>query len=236
MPFCPNCGLEHAPSLSACPRCGHCLPSPAESRPRLLADDILASYDRESLSPTERRLVVWEVQSVSAAIVAIAVAAINLLIVQRLTWSLYPLLTLACFWTLATTWRFFSDKPVITVVTGMVLLPLFLIGVNFAAGGPTWCFSIALPIALLVDGAVSLGLWLFSNIKEKGVNSIAFSLLLIVVVCVGIEATLDLASIGRLDFRWSAIVGFCLIPVAAFLLYVHYRVRKKTGIRRFFHL
>jgi hypothetical protein len=55
-------------------------------------------------------------------------------------------------------------------------------------------------------------------------------------ICLCIEATLDLSSGAGLVFTWSAIVAFSLLTVALFLLYIHYRLSRKTTLRKLFHL
>jgi hypothetical protein len=235
MPFCPNCGVEIVEGADTCPLCR----SPVQPRPphpAHLVDEILEEGSKEKLTKGEWRLIVWEVISVSAGIIALSTCAINLLLDARLSWALYPLLSLAFLWLIATSWRFFHDRRPVVVALVMVLIPLLLVALDLVGGRPSWSFSIALPISLLVEAAVSAGLWLFFNVKGRGANSLAFLLILVAIVCLGIEATLDIAGGKRLGFEWSAIVAFCLLPAAAFFFYLHYRIRRKTTLRRFFHL
>jgi choline-glycine betaine transporter len=40
----------------------------------------------------------------------------------------------------------------------------------------------------------------------------------------------------EISFHWSLIVFVCLVPIAAILFYIHYRLNRGIELRRFFHI
>jgi hypothetical protein len=246
MAYCINCGVELAPGAAACPLCGWKTGTAGEAgapaghargeHPHL-AEKIFDPDDKEKLTEDEQRKIVWEVRSVSAAIMIVAVVSINLVVSGRLSWSLYPLFSLAFLWVLATVQLLFHARPAIIAAVSAVALPLFLVSVDFAGGRPlSWSLTMALPITLVLEAAAGITYWASLTVKRKGANLAAFILIAIVAVCVAVEATLDLALEERISFGWSFIVAFALLPVAAFLLYIHYRIGKKATLRKIFRL
>jgi hypothetical protein len=238
MAYCPNCGVELDKDALACPLCKTPVARNAEAgaaHPRV-AEQFIDPEDREGLSEGERRLILWEVRSVCAAIAAVAVAAVNLLVDHRLSWSLYPLFSLALLWLVATAARFFHGRPGLVAMVAAIGLPLLCLGFNWIDGGPGWAVAIAFPIILVIEAGAALLTWAWHTVKRRGVNLIGTALLVVVGVCLAIEATIDLARGGSVYFFWSAIVGFSLVPVSAFLFYVHYRAGKKSNFRRVFRL
>lgn len=200
-------------------------------------EPLIDPENRESLSPSERMTLAWEIRSVCLSLVGLAVLALDLMTSRRITWSIYPLLSLALLFVASGAYRLFHARPALIVASMTLAFPLFFIGLDWAATKtPTWSLSIALPITLAVQAAALALVWASTAVKRKGTNLLAFALVAVAAVCLSIEATLRLAADLKLAFSWSAIVAFSLLPAALFLLYVHYRLTKKATLRRVFHL
>jgi hypothetical protein len=236
MAYCPDCGVELAPEASSCPLCGRPVDRKAGHGAHFNVVELLDPEDHDRLSSAEQRRVGWEVRSVSAFIAAAAVSAINLVESGGLSWSLYPLASILYLWVLSSAVVGLGKRPVWAGLVVALATPAFLLALDAVDGTLGWSLHIALPIAAVTElaaGAVGLAAW---KAARKGINLIAFGLFGVVAVCVGIEISLGFALWGRLAFRWSAIVAFSLIPVAAFLLYLQYRLGKGTSLRRIFRL
>ncbi len=236
MPYCPECGVELAENAVACPLCGKKIDEPRESGHHHQREKFIDPEDAEKLSDRERRKIVWEALSVSAAIAGLAVAAINFLTSGTLSWSLYPLFSLAFIWAGVSGPLLFYARPLLAAAFPALALPLFLVGIDLVDGKLTWGLTIGVPIALDVELSLAVAYLIGRFSKRKGVNLIALALLAAATICLGIEAMVGLQLRGRVSFHWSAIVAVTLVPVAAFLFYIHYRVGKKTSLRKLFRL
>jgi hypothetical protein len=236
MAYCPDCGVELAPDASSCPLCGRPVDRKAGHGAHFNVVELLDPEDRDRLSSAEQYRVGWEVRSVSAAIAAAAVSAINLVDSGRLSWALYPLASILFLWIVSSAIIGLGKKPILAGLVVALAIPAFLLALDAVDGELGWSLHIALPIAAVTELAtLSVGLAV-RKAARKGINLIAFALLGVVAVCVGIELSLGFALWGRFACKWSAIVAFTLIPVAAFLLYLQYRLGKGTSLRRIFRL
>ncbi len=198
---------------------------------------LLDPEGQTGLSKAESLTLGWEVRSVCLLIAGVAVLAIDLLRAGRVSWSVYPLLSLGLLFVFSTALRVFHGRPAAIVATMTPALPLFFVGLDWAAlRTPSWSLSIALPITLVVQVAILSLVWASMTVKRQGTNLLGFALFAVAGVCLCIETTLRLAQDRLLGFTWSAIVAFAILPVGLFLLYFHYRLGRKANLRRIFHL
>jgi hypothetical protein len=233
MPTCPKCRVELAEGTRACPLCGFSLEvGPPGSAP----EHYLDPSGSEGLTDEERTTIAWEVLSVSTLIGAVVVSAVNLIVDRTLSWALYPLAALALVWVLFTALFKLGKRPLQAVLLSGAALPAFLLGLDLIDGGLGWAPAVAVPIALVVELSAGAAAFASLRAKRKGPNVFAFCLVAVSASCAGIDATVGLYSFGRLSFGWSAIVASALVPVAAFLLYLHHRVTKKANLRKLFRL
>ncbi|HUW41444.1 MAG TPA: zinc ribbon domain-containing protein [Rectinemataceae bacterium] len=232
MPLCPKCGVELAADLDHCPLCGTPL-ADGLARPH---ESIFDPEDRESFTDEERRTIAWEVLSVSIGIGIAVVSLVDLFLERRLTWSLYPIASLIFVWLLLTAPLKLRSHPVLAAVLSGVSALAFLLALNLIQGRLDWALAVAIPIAVDAEVSAAAAVFAACRAKRKGVNVIAFGLLAVTLLCVGIEATLGQYLYGRIALYWSAMVATALVPVAGFLFYLHHRVTKKANLRRLFRL
>ncbi|HTX71656.1 MAG TPA: DUF6320 domain-containing protein [Rectinemataceae bacterium] len=233
MALCPECGVELDASVQFCPLCGAAVQPEAHSSSR---ESMFDPEDRENFTEDERRTIAWEVLSVSTGIAAVVVCAVNLFVDRRLTWSLYPIVSLVFIWVLFTMPLRLGKRPLLAALGAAVALPGFLLALNLIEGRLSWAPVIALPIALVAELSAAVVAFATSRAKRKGANVIGFCLLAVALLCMDIEATISLYFFGRLVLQWSAIVATALVPVSGFLFYLHHRVTKKSNLRKLFRL
>lgn len=240
MSYCPACGVEIG-EAAKCPLCGtpnalsggheaEC-PEPARSGPFLGARDSEARF-----TLAERRKIALEISAVAGVIAIAAIAAIDLLVDPGLSWSLYPIASIALVGAILATALAPGLKTAARLALAALPAPLYLLALGYLTGNPAWALDIAMPLALaaeLLTAAVALAI---AKSRRKGLNLIAFVLLGAGVLCLAIETFLDLHLNGRIVLGWSAITAIALDPVAAFLLYLHFRVARTTSLRRLFRL
>jgi hypothetical protein len=110
------------------------------------------------------------------------------------------------------------------------------LALGFVSGSPRWALGLAIPIAVLVESLTGALVLAIGKSKRKGLNLIAYVLMAVAVLCIGLELFIDLFARGVVAFDWAPICVIALLPIAGFLLYLHYRVVKATNLRRLFHL
>lgn len=249
MPYCPDCGVEIG-DAPACPLCGgknpraasngaaqECVPcenSPAASS--RLSSFLGTADDVEALTPRDKRKIAWEVITVALSIATVGLFLINLLVSARLSWSFYPVSAFLFIAIMATALLVMDQDRPWRFLVAFLAPPLFLLTLGIFTGDPGWAWQIAVPLAVfseLVAAAVAL---MTSKAARKGLNILAYALVGVAVECLGVEIFIDLFVNGEVWLVWSAVTAVSLVPIAAFLLYLHYRVAKSTNLHRLFKL
>ncbi len=231
MAYCPNCGVELSRGIDTCPLCSFDMkrisgdgstepPKPAASG----MQEVLGSHG----SPTT----VWEVISVAVLITASVIAGVNILDSGSLTWSMYPVFSLGFLWILLTASLVGRKNVPAAVALAALSLPIYLVCLDAIDGTLGWAFPVAIPIALVAELAVTGAIVATLHTKRKGMNVIGFILMAVSFICLGIESTVDVFVNGVINLHWSAITSFTLVPIAAFLLYLHHRVVKKANLHK----
>ncbi len=238
MALCPNCKVEVGNSVRHCPLChvmilsGDPLPFPHQSFP----EQIIDPNDQSQLTPKEKRTIFLELYTICSLIAAIVVMAIDLLADRHLTWSLYPIASIACLWLLVCIPLILARHTwLILAVLGPSNL-LFLLLVDAFDGRMEWFLPLGLPLGLLLEIAVVASGTLSVTARRKGMNIIAISLTAAVFVCVGVDLIVNWYLKNVLLISWSAIVVIAGIPLAGFLFFMHYRIVNRASLRKLFHL
>lgn len=247
MPYCPDCGVEIGNAL-VCPLCGAknprlSLPPKPDCedmkgsdrpprKPGFLGDD----REAEALTVSEKRKIAWEVLSVAFAIAIIALSLINLLIAAKLSWSLYPVSAFFFMWILATAFLLMGEDSRLRYLLAVLDVPVFLLALGVFTGDLSWAWRLAVPIALFAVIVIAAVVLSVRSAKRKGLNIFAFILVGVALICLGVEIFVDLFAHGKISLEWSAITAIALIPIAVFLMYLHYRVAKSTNLHRLFKL
>ena len=259
MPYCPDCGVELAAKATKCPLCGASAVEELPEEERISrAENSLTSTGAskwgrqaaESLRGPESgankgadftglregNTLRWEMLSVSVLISAIAVSAVNLLTSDRLSWALYPLLSLAFLWLVSSALIELRRLPALGLPLAFIALPLFLFALDLVDGTIDWAWPVGIPIALIAEISFGLVLLISARLHWKPLLTLSLIILAVTLSCLGIDGSLSASLSGHLRLRWSAIVAAALIPVSIFLAYVHFRIPHVARLNRLFHL
>ena len=230
MVVCKQCGVELDSGMQICPLCdtpvidGHQVIEPSGSTD--LAD--------RRVKPRLLRNILWQIVCILLLSGIVSTLVIDVSIVGRVTWSIYPVticLVVLCYATLLALWKakFVAQIIIAWIASGVVLLVVQL------STAKEWPLSLALPIVSAVT-IVSILLTLILNIiKMKGLNVLAILFVGIAIICLIIEGILSLYFKDQIQFSWSVVVSACLLPVTAAIVFIFLRTRNNRDLQKIFH-
>jgi hypothetical protein len=241
MKACNYCGVELDAEMNYCPLCGHKSDTPVVKDHKGVQDKELKetsseAYDFDDLTKHQKRKLVWELIVLILVSGLVASFLLDLIITKQITWSKYTI-TIGLVLLINISLIIFMQKRIFLLLTGcfistsLLLLLLDLFNQNFF-----WVLTLGIPIVFfiyLVVFALSISI---RKSKQKGINIIAYSLVAAGILCFFIEGTLSMHAYHLLKFQWSVIVLVSVLPVSAILLYIHYRLKRATNLKKFFHI
>lgn len=241
MTYCRNCKVEMDMAMNFCPLCGE--PASREEGDlkekmgfhRSVQEEKKISLYKE-LTQKQRWKLFWELSAIIIGSGIIVSVIIDLVMNAGITWSRYPgwIGTVAF---INITFLAFWQKRIFLLLAGsfistsglLMVLESFHRHIN-------WSITLGVPL-LLAAYLILFGLISLIRIsRERGLNMIAYALIAVGLLTMCIEGVISLNTIDRLAFQWSVIVLACILPVTGILLFIHYRLKKVTDLRRFFHI
>ncbi|MBP7096657.1 MAG: hypothetical protein KBC36_11275 [Spirochaetia bacterium] len=241
MPYCSDCGVEVDAGVEACPLCKAPIHRSAEcaepTRPHAAYPDrIIDPEDRYHLTATERRRIAVELLSLAFGLAGAVILLVDLVVNQRLGWSLYALVSVGFAWLVTTMPLILFGKPWLVFAVLAPALPLFLFLIDvFDGRGIGWFLPYGLPIAGAGMGAVAAVGAVIGASRRKGLNVVATIFLGAALFVLILEGILDLNR-GGLSPYWSAIAALALAPTAVVLYFLHGRVLRGADLRKVFRL
>ncbi len=247
MAYCINCGVEVDSAVVNCPLCLSSIHKKGEP-----IDEGVQDYPQEEetlletkMDKKQKRLVAWEIVSVSLAVPFLIVMIINIAIDHnaRLVWAKFPMAALFLAWALVTFPLLLTDRPILIVAGEVLSLMVFLTLIDFFDNWKfDWLYKLALPIIGFTSIIVSLVVLISMKSKKKGFNTAAYVMFGIALLNLGLDLTIASFLAGQLVLAWSLYVAIPLTLVGGFLLYVHYRIarvvdlQKVAGIKKRFRI
>ncbi|HEY5499977.1 MAG TPA: zinc ribbon domain-containing protein [Bacteroidales bacterium] len=241
MNVCNYCGVELDAEMNFCPLCGHKSNAPVvssrkDSNNKEPKEAETVVYNFEDLTQLQQRKIVWELATFILVSCVVITTIIDLLISKHITWSKYTM-TIGLVLLIDISLIIFMQKQLFLLFSGCFVstsLLLFLLDLynhNLYTG-----LKLGIPIIFFICLVVFLLALLIRKIKQKGINIIAYSLVAAGIICMCIEGIITLHLQNQLKFQWSMIVMVAVLPVSAILLYIHYRLKRVTNLKKAFHI
>jgi len=241
MTYCKNCGVELDGNMNFCPLCGEPVSREDLVRKeharfkRSKQEEIIIS-DYKKLTRIQRRKLFWELSGIILASGIIVSLIINLVLNKNITWSKYTttigIVALANITFIA----FWQKKILLLFSASFISNSILLMLLELYNKNISWSTTFGIPL-LFAAYVITLGLISLVKIsRQRGLNIITYSLIAIGLLTICVEGIISINTINRLSFQWSIIVLACIIPVSAILLFIHYRLKKATDLKRFFHI
>ena len=241
MTYCKHCGVELDVNMNYCPLCGESVSDEdfiQKEQGQFLRsqqeEKIISDYKK--LTQIQRRKLFWELSGIILISGIIVSFIIDLVLNKNITWSKYTItvclvvfvnITLLAFW----------QKKILLLFTGSFLsTSIMLMLLELYNKNISWSITLGVPL-LLAAYLITLGLISLIKIsRQRGLNLITYALIAIGLLTICTEGIISLNTQNRLSFHWSIIALACLIPVSAVLLFIHYRLKKATDLKKFFHI
>ena len=241
MKVCNYCGVELDAEMNFCPLCGHksnsqVLKGRKEPQDKAVNDLKPGNFNFEELTQNQQKKVVWELAAFILVSCTVITLIIDLLITKHLTWSKYTL-TIGMILLIDLSLIIFMQKRIVLMFLGCFLstsLLLFLLDLfgNNLDGG----VKLGIPIIFFIFLVLLILFLIIRKTKQKGINIIAYSLIAAGIICLCIDGIISLHIYEVLKIQWSFVVMVAILPVSAILLYIHYRLRRVTNLKKVFHI
>lgn len=240
MIICNNCGVELEPDMNLCPLCetpvNNDIPVEAtKESPKKVRLHRQTSFESRKMDLPQRKAV-WELVSIILILLIGATSLINYIINKEISWSEYPVAVCLIIFSYVTSFAYLNKRREIQLLCAFVISSVFIFVLDTFTGGNSWALRLGIPI-LFFSNIIFIGLLsVFRISRQRGINLIAYSFLAAALLCVGVEAITDLYIFNHIKMAWSLIVCACVIPVAAVLLFMHYRMKKGQDLNKTFHI
>lgn len=229
MPYCPKCGVEV--ESKKCPLCSYEIKRNIHTKP--FSHDIINNKKKLHLTTKDK----YNIFNVSTLFLCLIVAGVNLtidfLINSSITWSIFPVIavTTAALITTAA----IQVRGVLKVGLILIFVLLMLLAIDLFIEEVRFFLGISLPIMCVIS-LLSFGVVLVSRkSRKRGANIAGYIILATSLFTVSVDIIIQNFINHRIKVSWSLITSVSLIPIALFLLYIHFSLSKKVDLNKVFH-
>jgi len=238
MPYCSRCGVEVDEIAENCPLCRAPIqkfqedPAPGRTFPV----DELPYPGPPKMTRKERIRLASVMTGFGILIPLLITLSVDLTLNSAVTWSVYPIIILTASLLIVLTALYFGRKPGLLMVLDFLIISTLLSSLNKFAGLPSAAVKIGTPIAFIALVSSFFAVFTSIRAKKKGANVAAFVLIGSGMFCIMTDLFLHYSLAGSLMPGWSLIVLAATQPVSMILLYLHFRKRKDSKLKKYFHI
>lgn len=238
---CPNCGVEAEENANFCSLCGEPLIENSADNEAFIQSGKLRREEKlltdyQQLTSFQKRKIFWQISGLILVAGIIITLLIDFVGNRNITWSKYPAtisLVLLINFTLNT---FLRNKITLMVVLSFLSVTGLFILFDVYAGGTEWEIKLGIPILLAAYLTVFILIFLVRKTKQKGLNIIAYSMIAAGLFSIYTEGMISVYFRNAVYIGWSLIVMVSVALISMLLLFIHYRLKKATDLKRFFHI
>ncbi|MFC2137056.1 DUF6320 domain-containing protein [Bacteroidota bacterium] len=231
MPNCKNCGVELEETMEICPLCK----LPPHKKELIEENKIIEKSIEQIRDEKKRKQIIWELLSLTFISGIIITLIINLVSSKTLSWSLISVSSISFTWILVTLFFFLIKRPFYLTLLLLVSLSGYLIIIDLLTEPLNWSLIFGLPISISLIVIFSLVVFAIKLAKQKGFNVLSILLLGVSAYSICVELSLNFSRSHTPLLSWSIIVAASILPICIILVFFHYRMKKGTDLKKYFH-
>lgn len=238
---CNNCGVELEENANFCSLCGEPLLKittedlDITKSGKTLQEEKL-SMDFHKLTGFQKRKIFWKISGIILISAIIITVLIDFIGSQGISWSKYPATISFVLFINFTLNTYLHKKIILLLAISFLFTSVLFILFDMYAGETGWELKLGIPVILALYITVYSLILLIRNSKQKGLNIIAYSLIAAGLFCMYTEAIISIFQHHSLNLGWSLIVMVSVASISMLLFFIHYRLKKATDLKRFFHI
>lgn len=231
MPYCKNCGVELEESMEICPLCK------LSTRKKEITENQMDTEKsiEQIRDENKRKHIIWELLSLTFISGIIITLIINLVISRTLSWSLFSVSSITLIWILVTFFFFLLKRPFYLTLLLLISLSGYLVIIDLLTRPLNWSLIYGLPMSISLIVIFSLVVIAIKIAKQKGFNVLAIVLFGLSIYSICIELNLNFPRDISPLLSWSIIVVASILPICIILVFFHYRMKKGTDLKKYFH-
>lgn len=230
MKICKQCRVELEPWMDVCPLCEVAVADGDTTKQ--IRNQQYPAYDERK--PGLLKRIFLQITCVLLLSGILATVIINLAMVGRVTWSVYPMTICAIVLSYVFSLGLWTTKLLLQIATGWVASTAVLALVQWYIGDD-WPLRLALPILCSINVIIMLLALILLNLSVKGLNIVAILFIGAAVLCLAVEAILSRYFQEEFRLSWSVVVSACLLPVTAIIVFMHFKTRNNADLEKIFH-
>ncbi|HHV04197.1 MAG: DUF6320 domain-containing protein [Bacteroidales bacterium] len=230
MNICKKCGVELDVTMNYCPLCGQ------KSNISLEEPIKEETYDFQELSNVQKRKIFWDLSLIILIAGMLTSTVIDLIINKNITWSKYTITVCLSLVIHISLVIFLHARIIPLLLSGFTATSLLMVLLDWMNKSLDWSLTLGIPLLLSLYLIIFVLFVALKRSRQKGVNLIAYVLLAVAAMGICTEGIIALHVHQNLILHWSLILLVCIVAVSAILLFIHYRLKKATDLRRFFHI
>ena len=240
MNICNYCGVELDSNMEFCPLCGlpvnEELVSKEEVKPKrtLLRDKIILEY--KSLTLRQKRKLFWEISGIILGSGILVTLIINFIISKDISWAKYHLAVSLVLFANISIFTFWRHRPVLLFIGSLISTSIFLWLLDLLISNTGWGIRLGIPMLVSFYILLLAVSWFTHISRHRGFNILAIVFIAISLFVICTEIFISQYFHGEFRLSWSIIAGASVIPIAALLLFMHYRLKTGMDLKRFFHI
>lgn len=241
MKTCNYCGVELEENMNFCPLCGEPVIENHINQHELIRikkQDHQKKFlsDYQKLSGSEKRKIFREVAGIVFLSAMLFPFLIDFIVDTTISWSWYSIAVCAVLLANTTMASFWLKQPALLLLGSFISTSGLLVFLDILHGSIGWGVKLGIPL-LFAAYLIIYGLILIvKHARKKGLNIIAFFVIALGLLSMVTEGIISLYIHNHLELYWSIIVVASVLPIAAFLFFIYYRLKKGTDLKKFFHV
>lgn len=241
MKTCEYCGVELENNMNFCPLCGEPVMDKNADQPEDLKvlkreqeETLITDYQK--LSESQKRKLFWEISGIVLISAIFVPFIIDFIGHNTIAWSKYTISVCAVLFANTTFISFWYKRTYLLLLGSFVSTSFLLVLFSMFNGSVGLELKLGIPLLLAAYIVILLSIIMLKLASKKGLNIIAFLFIAVGLLGLCAEGIISLYTHNKIHFGWSVIVMASVLPVTALLLFLYYRLKKGTDLRRFFHI